>query len=353
MFDQEIINHAFQFLVDGGETEAADILRTCMIEDSNVVDDCWDGSRQLDGILIDLLCPRRAYDVLSNRSHPNTKSIEQALHAVLPNGMYLKGIRVKATVTMETTSSHSQKPVSTNDNESLIQDIESQKALMIAVATGGPRIKDVNRDYVERRGKIKEALQRINISDPNSYSDLWSWYGKWSDGSLPTYQSRRTYITSLYQPLLDALRSVTKSMPIILIEPTGWARVDRNVEKIVHLMETAKDEEDFQGVGLLCRETIISLAQAVFDPDKHDSPDGATISDTDAKRILESYIAHELRGDSYDEHRRFAKAAYDLANKVQHSRTANFRDAALCAEATRSLINIIAIISGHRDKSKE
>jgi hypothetical protein len=38
-----------------------------------------------------------------------------------------------------------------------------------------------------------------------------------------------------------------------------------------------------------------------------------------------------------------------LAVNLQHRRTATFRDAALCAEATRSVINVIALISGQRD----
>ena len=231
----------------------------------------------------------------------------------------------------------------------LITAIETQKASMIAVATGGPRIKEVNREYEIRRQKIKGALDKLSTTDPNPYVDLWSWYGKWSDGSLPTYQSRRRYIADLYQPLLDALRLGTKVTTVQPSEPTGWARVDRSVEKIVKILETAKNEEDFQAVALLCREAIISLAQAVYDPEKHESLDGVKPSPTDAKRMLENFIAETLKGDSYEYQRKFAKATFDLAVNLQHRRTAAFRDAALCAEATRSVINVIAVISGQRD----
>ena len=44
-------------------------------------------------------------------------------------------------------------------------------------------------------------------------------------------------------------------------EPTGWTRVDRNVTEVRKRLETATMEEQFQAVGLLCRETLISLAQ--------------------------------------------------------------------------------------------
>jgi hypothetical protein len=65
--------------------------------------------------------------------------------------------------------------------------------------------------------------------------------------------------------------------------------------------------------------------------------------------MLENYIASELAGSPNEEIRKFAKNAYQLSVILQHRRNANFKQAALCVEATRSLINIVAIISGHRD----
>ena len=125
--------------------------------------------------------------------------------------------------------------------------------------------------------------------------------------------------------------------------------MDRGVEKFRHAIETATREEDFQGVGLLCREVLISLAQAVYVTERHPTSDGVEPSETDAKRMLEAYLMHELAGGRNEAARRHAKAALDLANDLQHRRTAGFRDAALCAEATSAVVNLIAIISGRRD----
>jgi len=239
--------------------------------------------------------------------------------------------------------------VPTSTVKELIKDVELQKGLMISVATGGPRIQQVNEAYKDRRLQIMSVLQEMGIQDPNPFGDLWNWYGKWSDGSLPTYQSRRKYITELFQALIDNLMLLTQRKSIERVEPTGWVRVDRNVEKIIHLLESAANEEDFQAVGLLCREAIISLAQAVYNPELHQSLDDINPSETDAKRMLESYISSELAGSSNEELRKYAKNAYQLAIVLQHKRTASFREAALCVEANRSLINIVAIISGRRD----
>ena len=59
--------------------------------------------------------------------------------------------------------------------------------------------------------------------------------------------------------------------------------------------------------------------------------------------------AVELAGGSNEVVRRHARASVDLAVELQHRRTATFREAALCAEATTSVINVIAIISTRRD----
>ncbi len=241
------------------------------------------------------------------------------------------------------------RPISKTKIKAAIREIELQKALMISVSTGGPRIQNVNDEYKERKLGILSILSEIGLEDPNPFGDLWNWYGRWSDGSLPTYQSRRIYITELYQPLLENLSRLDQQKITEHVEPTGWERVDRTIEKIVQLLAASINEEDYQTVGLMCREAIISLAQAVYCPDSHKSVDGVKPSETDAKRMLENYITSELAGSPNEEIKRYAKNAYQLSVVLQHRRNANFRQAALCVEATRSLINIMAIISGRRD----
>ena len=72
-------------------------------------------------------------------------------------------------------------------------------------------------------------------------------------------------------------------------------------------------------------------------------------SATDANRMLSAYVMQELKGSANEKQRRHAKAALGLAVELQHRRTAEFRQAALCAEATHSVVNLVAIVSGRRD----
>lgn len=231
-------------------------------------------------------------------------------------------------------------------NEAVVSDIEEQKQLLIAVATGGPRINDVNAEYIRRREQLASDLAERGLEDPNPFADLWKWYGKWS-AEIQGYQPRREFIVDLYDELLRELRGAAD--PSRGGEPTGWARVDRSGHKIRLQLARARHEEDFQAVGLLCRDVLISVAQEVFEPTRHPPADGVHPSDTDAGRMLEAFVAAELPGSENEAVRRHAKAALALANAMTHKRTAQFRAAALCAEATLSVINIVAIISGRRD----
>jgi len=67
------------------------------------------------------------------------------------------------------------------------------------------------------------------------------------------------------------------------------------------------------------------------------------------KRRLEAYIAVELGTNANEQARKHAKAALDLAVGLQHKRSATWRDAAMCLEATASVVRLVTIVEGRRD----
>lgn len=134
----------------------------------------------------------------------------------------------------------------------------------------------------------------------------------------------------------------------IIKEPTGWEKVDRQIQETKLRLDTASSEEHYQTIGLISREVLISLAEATYDVEKYPPLDGISPSKTDAGRMLESLLEIELKGGTNKEARSHAKAALKLAIALQHKRTADFKTAVLCAEATASVVNIVAIICGRR-----
>jgi hypothetical protein len=145
----------------------------------------------------------------------------------------------------------------------------------------------------------------------------------------------------------------TGSRVAVFEEPTGWRKVDRQLQEMRLRLDTANSEEQYQAVGLLCREALISVAQEVYDPRRHVSSDSVTPSDTDAKRMLDAIFENDFKGSSNAEARAHARAAVSLALALQHKRTADFRTAALCAEGTCSVVNILAIVAGRRGRPFE
>lgn len=233
--------------------------------------------------------------------------------------------------------------------EELTNLLERMRNIMVDVSMGGRRIQEINPEYKTLYQAVDTELHDRGINNPIQYPDLWDWYGRWSSGDLPSYQSRRTFLSDIFHPLITNIRRISRGEISTPVEPTGWPRVDRTIGEIRKQLALANNEEQYQAIGLLCREALISLAQAVYDPERHPSLDEVTPSDTDAKRMLTAYIAVELAGGSNEEARKHAKAAVDFAHALQHRRTANFRQAAMCLEATTAVVNIIAIVSGQRD----
>jgi hypothetical protein len=175
----------------------------------------------------------------------------------------------------------------------------------------------------------------------------------WKAGYFETWiESRihlKAYGVSFLRSQIEALVPHQPMPSFPARGPTGWKRADRALEKAHAQVLEAQHEEDYQAVGHLCREIIISLGEAVYDPAIHSPSDGAKISKADAAGMIEAFLATAAAGGSKEDIRRHARAALDLTNNLQHKRTADFRTAALCLEATSSVANILAILDGRRD----
>lgn len=334
---------AVSYLRERGAEAGADLLSRSKLGLSRSVQE-YSNTTNL-GLQFTLRCAARDLPLLEDREFsiplPSAMhaQIKGAISAVLPGRFTVHDLAARSVLV-------DREEFEKSELERLI---EAQKSLMIAVSTGGPRIQQKNAEYCQRRRTIARALQEAGLVDPNPFVDLWGWYGRWSNGDLPTYQSRRAFIGKLYQPLLESLAGLGSTASYERVaDPTGWVKVDRVIQQIVQLANSAQQEEEFQTLGLLCRECLISLAEAVYEPTRHATSDGVTPSQTDAARMLEAYFGAEYSGSSHEVLRRHAKASLALAVELQHKRTAGYRDAALCAEATRTVVNIVAITSGRR-----
>ncbi len=190
---------------------------------------------------------------------------------------------------------------------------------------------------------LSETVHPVVRSDPSEVTKLVDAFNKHlkNDG-WELFQKSEISGRAIF-----GAREIAKRVEIF-DEPTGWPKVDRQIAEVRLQLHDASAEEQFQAIGLLCREALISLAQAVYVPKRHPTLDGVEPSSTDAKRMLEAFLSAELVGQTNEEARSHAKTSLKFAIALQHNRTADFRAAALCAEATASVINIVGIVSGAR-----
>jgi hypothetical protein len=88
--------------------------------------------------------------------------IEEAISAVLPGEFMVHDLAARSVLVDRDEFEKSE----------LERLIDAQKSLMIAVATGGPKIQQRNTEYCERRLTSARALQEAGRADPNPFTDL-------------------------------------------------------------------------------------------------------------------------------------------------------------------------------------
>jgi hypothetical protein len=158
------------------------------------------------------------------------------------------------------------------------------------------------------------------------------------------------HVRDIFKPLEDTLtNSEDTSMNLLHYEPTGWDKVDDGIASMKDVLISADQTMDYQSVGMYGRELLITLAQTVFDKDKHPSTDGTDIGSADSKRMLDAYIHYCMHKKSKEREVKFAKAAVDFSNELTHNRTATAMDAELCYNAVLSTIHIIRVLNKYND----
>lgn len=98
-------------------------------------------------------------------------------------------------------------PVDGTDPEYLLDLLDKQADLIVAVGTGGPAIDTVNADYRKRRRRLRVGLKARGLEDPFPFDDLWAWYGHYSQ-HIPSYAGRRAYVRDLAKAVRTTLENL-------------------------------------------------------------------------------------------------------------------------------------------------
>jgi hypothetical protein len=95
-----VLISAVNYLLEGGDEDAAKVLSVCTLS-YRVINFYYQigGEDKIDGVLLDLACPRVGHGVLKNHAHPITKAILGAIKAWLPTDYTYENLVVQVEYT--------------------------------------------------------------------------------------------------------------------------------------------------------------------------------------------------------------------------------------------------------------
>lgn len=116
----------------------------------------------------------------------------------------------------------------------------------------------------------------------------------------------------------------------------------RKLKSIATLIDKAFEIEDFQSIGVQCREVLIELGNNLYQPEM--SLNGEQPQASNFKKKAELYVQYYLPGGNNSDYRSIIKkmteATWDYASKITHSQSATYYEVSTCVTLVISLVSV-------------
>jgi hypothetical protein len=212
-------------------------------------------------------------------------------------------------------------------------------------------------EYVESQARDERVIHCEMIKTEfvlGNRHDVWDVHtnqNRWWVITNPTNLYRQAEFTSLDYTLSFHIGLMARVAARNSREPdpeaADMALVFRKMEQISDTLEAADEVEDFQSVGLQCREVLIALSRALSAVCSHDAVSGA-LKVADFKNWAEAAANTLAAGGSASESRSFlknvARQTWDLVNCLTHAGNATNYDAIMALLATTTCVDAFAMM---------
>ena len=115
----------------------------------------------------------------------------------------------------------------------------------------------------------------------------------------------------------------------------------RKLKNIALLIDDAYEIEDFQAIGVQCREILIELGNSIYTPDMAGDEEQPQASNF--KRKAELFVRFCMAGSDNSDYRSIIKkiteATWDYACKLTHSQSSTYYEASTCVSLIMSLVS--------------
>ena len=124
----------------------------------------------------------------------------------------------------------------------------------------------------------------------------------------------------------------------------------RKLKNIATLIDTAVEIEDFQAIGVQCREILIELGNNIYESEMAGEEEQPQASNF--KKKAELFTRFNLPGSDNSDYRSIIKkmteATWDYACKITHSQTATYYEVSKCVSL---IISLVSLYENIRQKS--
>lgn len=116
----------------------------------------------------------------------------------------------------------------------------------------------------------------------------------------------------------------------------------RKLRNTADQLESAKEVEDFQAIGVQCREILIELGNAIYKLGMEGEEEQPQKSNFKKKsRIVYKILFNDSENSDYRSYiKKITEATWDYANKITHSQNTTIYEASTCIALIISLVSI-------------